>query len=635
MRVFENAKWIWINREQNRDEYGEFFASFSCFGKNAVCRLSCDGDYTLYINGRVAGSNQYGDFEHYKIYDEIDINGFLREGENTAAVLVWHFGEASQRYRPAPAGVIFEIVQQDKPLLVSDEKILCRKSRTYASGYAKKITAQLGFSFLYDAAEEDGWMRKGGRDFSPAEAVDKQCVFYPRPTEKLQCGALKKGGTVKSEGNYWLVDLGKETVGLPVLEFSSPVRQKITVFWGEDLCEGHVRGRIGDRNFSFEYIAKPGGNKYVNHMLRLGCRYLELYAEKPVGLTCLGVIPQLYPVRDTAFRPKEDADRRIYDLCVRTLKLSMMEHYVDTPWREQCLYAFDSRNQMLCGYYAFEGGNTEYARANLRLIGEDRREDGLLSICAPCGTDLTIPSFSLYYFMAVREYVGHTGDKEFAKKICPKLFSLIQVFIENRKEGLVCKFSGKNHWNFYDWSQGLEGRLSDSEEQTPDLVINCLFILALENLRGITEAAGLPFAYAGLLSESRTNTRKAFFDGSSGAYALTPDGKDFTSLGNALAILAGITENPEALCEKLAGGEFFDCSLSMKCFEYDALLLTDFEKWRGHVLNEIRCLYGKMLAAGATSVWETAEGARAFGNAGSLCHGWSAMPVYYYRIGII
>ena len=81
MRVFENAKWIWINREQNRDEYGEFFAPFSCFGKNAVCRLSCDGDYTLYINGRVAGSNQYGDFEHYKIYDEIDISGFLREGK--------------------------------------------------------------------------------------------------------------------------------------------------------------------------------------------------------------------------------------------------------------------------------------------------------------------------------------------------------------------------------------------------------------------------------------------------------------------------------------------------------------------------------------------------------------------------
>ena len=73
-----------------------------------------------------------------------------------------------------------------------------------------------------------------------------------------------------------------------------------------------------------------------------------------------------------------------------------MEHYVDTPWREQCLYAFDSRNQMLCGYYVFENGNAEYARGNLKLIAEDRRADGLLSICTPCGTDLTIPAFSLY-----------------------------------------------------------------------------------------------------------------------------------------------------------------------------------------------------------------------------------------------
>ena len=37
-----------------------------------------------------------------------------------------------------------------------------------------------------------------------------------------------------------------------------------------------------------------------------------------------------------------------------------------------------------------------------------------------------------------------------------------------------------------------------------------------------------------------------------------------------------------------------------------------------------------MLDAGATTVWETADGAAAFDNAGSLCHGWSAIPVYYY-----
>ena len=37
-----------------------------------------------------------------------------------------------------------------------------------------------------------------------------------------------------------------------------------------------------------------------------------------------------------------------------------------------------------------------------------------------------------------------------------------------------------------------------------------------------------------------------------------------------------------------------------------------------------------MLFNGATTFWETLEGADAFHRAGSLCHGWSAVPVYFY-----
>ena len=134
MRVFKKSKWIWISNELNKDEYGEFFTSFYCEGSNAECRISCDGDYTMFVNGNMVESNQYGDFEHYKIFDEIDISKYIRRGKNTFAVLVWHFGEDFQRYKPARAGVIFEITSQDKLLLCSDEHILARRSRTYVSG---------------------------------------------------------------------------------------------------------------------------------------------------------------------------------------------------------------------------------------------------------------------------------------------------------------------------------------------------------------------------------------------------------------------------------------------------------------------------------------------------------------------
>ena len=74
----------------------------------------------------------------------------------------------------------------------------------------------------------------------------------------------------------------------------------------------------------------------------------------------------------------------------------------------------------------------------------------------------------------------------------------------------------------------------------------------------------------------------------------------------------------------------------MKVFKYEALLSVDDKKYSETVLNEIRSTYGKMINEGATSVWETEEGASAFNNAGSLCHGWSAIPVYIYnKLGLV
>ena len=69
----------------------------------------------------------------------------------------------------------------------------------------------------------------------------------------------------------------------------------------------------------------------------------------------------------------------------------------------------------------------------------------------------------------------------------------------------------------------------------------------------------------------------------------------------------------------------------MKCFKYDALLAVDEEKYRDVVLAEIRKDYQLMVDSGYSAAWETIDGAAAFDHAGSLCHGWSAIPIYYYK----
>ena len=48
------------------------------------------------------------------------------------------------------------------------------------------------------------------------------------------------------------------------------------------------------------------------------------------------------------------------------------------------------------------------------------------------------------------------------------------------------------------------------------------------------------------------------------------------------------------------------------------------------VWRDIADRYGKMLYSESTSLWETDLGEADFGEAGSLCHGWSAVPCYVY-----
>ena len=157
-----------------------------------------------------------------------------------------------------------------------------------------------------------------------------------------------------------------------------------------------------------------------------------------------------------------------------------------------------------------------------------------------------------------------------------------------------------------------------------------MFILALKNLRAIDQKLGKTFAYAELLAESENRTKEVFYRPQKGLYAMSVEGEEFTVLGNALAILAGIAtaQESEYICEKIVRNELSDCSLSMKIFKYDALLAVDKGRYQVWVEEEIRREYAQMVTTGNT-VWETIDGAGAFSNAGSLCHGWSAIPIRY------
>lgn len=630
--AFNKAKWIWFESPAVADTYGDFYGEISLPEvKKTSMKISCDSDYVLYINGKYVEGNQYADFEYFKSYDEIDVTAYLQKGKNTIAATVWYFGVDSQKYCQAEAGLIFEMTDSDgKLLLCSDENILSRPSPVYARGRKKLVSYQLGFSFVYDSTKEDGWLMGELQGFANSLPVEKDCSFVRRPNQKLKLESRKQLKELRKwHSNYSVfADLGEETVGLPEIEFDSPCEQKVIVTWCEELSAGNVRRYMSANDYSFEFVAKKGRNHYFNPFLRIGCRYMQIDSEYELAVEYLGVKPYLYPLQE---KPDDlelaPLDREIYDLCVKTLRLCAFEHYVDCPFREQGLYTYDSRNQMLSGYYAFEG--YEYAYSNLKLLSMDRRADGLMSITVPSKLRTAIPAYSLYYLLQVREYLEHSGATSLDDSIVQKLHEVISVFHERKKGGLICNFKGIDYWNFYDWSDNLNGYGANRDHDgEPDLNVNCLYVMAMEDYRKICRITGVTPVVTDDLDEIRKEVFSAYYDEEDGLLSLYAGQKIYTQFSNSLAVLSGCALDRAAeVCKKMTEGKTSECSLSMKPFYYDALLKTE-AGYDALVLAEIRKNYGYMLKYGATSVWETMESPT---DGGSFCHGWSAIPVYYYH----
>ncbi len=626
------SKWIWINTELEQDVYGEFYDTFQYNSGEVILQISADSNYVIHINGEFVDSGQYPDFPHYKVYDKFDITKFCRPGENHIAITVWYYGiVGSQTYYKGNAALRFEVLNGDTLCAYSDTNTLSRPSCTYKNGFKKQITSQIGLSFYYDATQSDNWRTGDLVGFEKSNEVLQELSLYERPIQKVKIGERIESKLVLTNGTHQIYDLGREEVGYLTLCIHAKQEQEVFVAFGEHIVDQAVRWNIGERDFRAFLKVGKGVTEYTNYFRRWGLRYLEIWSEGEIEVEYVSVLPCFYPTNKIEKTCTSDIQQRIYDTGMRTLELCMHDHYEDCPWREQALYAMDSRNQMVCGYYAFK--EYRFARAGLYLLSKSLRDDGLLAMCAPSDLGETIPSFSLHYITEVYEYTKFSGDQTLAREVFPVLQTIIHAFSEQMKNGLVCNFEGEEYWQFYEWTKGLSN--DEGGPTGADAALNCLFSIALQNMQKICEMLDVKVDYQVEAETLNHHIRDVFYRPDKQLYTNRSDEEDYSELVNALAVLCGAAKGAEAekICEALVGDRTLTkTSLSMMCFKYDALLMVNQEKYRTFILEHIEKTYGQMLDAGATSFWETELGEADFGGAGSLCHGWSAMPVYYYNI---
>jgi len=693
------AQWLWDREITEINSYLVFKKEFTLSQINPESKytlyISADSQYEVFINGNFIGTGQYPDYECYKVYDIYNIGDMLRIGENCLSVNAYWQGESSSVYRKAPAGVIFALCENDVVFASSDQTTLCTVYRNYKSGDVAKISPQLSFSFEYDAREDLP-------PFKPADVVDKKVDFYPRPIKRLEiqpekpasvisqgifidpnpsaligqrmqyaymsyqdysflnmnnCGAElpSPGGLAFSyqsdaatfSGIYVVVDLGENSAGFLALDIDLPEDCLVLAGFGEHLEDLRVRSFVGGRNFCASYYGKKGRNRFIHRFKRIGLRYLQLFVySHSFTLYYAGICPTVYPVSETPLFACDDSlHNKIYEVCIKTLHLCMHEHYEDCPWREQALYAMDSRNQMLCGYYAF--GEYDFPKASLRLMALSIRDDDLLELCSPGEVSVTIPSFSAVFVTALYEYLLHSGDCVFTREVLPVARRIVDGFIRRIDPGcgLVPCYTEAGYWNFYEWQQGLDGGAIFRDYPLPvsyDAPLNAFVSMAIQSLSSIfavlQESSSAKY-YGEIAQRLNQCMDKAFWSEEEAAYS------SFLTNGS-LHHLCELTQSLFACCgacppdklpvilKAISDKRLLPITLSCSIFKYEALLQLP-DLYEQQVFEEIAEVWGNMLFKGATTFWETDKGAQDFERAGSLCHGWSAIPSYiYFRYGL-
>ena len=687
--LWEDAQWIFAeDSEDILNSYFEYLTSFTAYtNEETLLYISAYSQYAVYMNGQFVDCGQYDDYEDLKFYDMISLSKFLISGENQLLIRQYVCGADFFTRRKQVPGIIFKIMVKDTTIYASSPDCLSRTDLRY-DRTPERLTPQLGFNFSYDAniplpeytpsipvvKQKDIKIRPVKKAvITPAipGILTAQGIFLewnPNAPKALRCqhayfsamrkkelmpvknpednsaGKWKIPDGLKADGIYLIFDLGTEKAGFLDFSFTLPEKCEILLSIGEHLNDLRVRSAVGEetsvsdhlapgrRNFTFRYLAHKGENIFFHPFQRFGLRYLQLMVFcSEIQIGHVGMREALYPLTYCQIPTSDKLHQLIWEAGRRTLRLCMHEHYEDCPWREQALYTMDSRVQMLCGYYAF--GEYQFPRANLELIAHSLGKDHLLTLCAPGNAAVNIPSFSAVFVRQVLEYIQYSGDREFAREMLPVLTDIVDGFKERISEnGLIPQLP--DQWNFYEWQEGLDG-LDTLPPPAYDSLLNAFVSDAFACYAEIAEIACQKTSsekYRNLHAQMNQNIHAMFFRESCGGYAtLLTDEMPKHNLTQ--AVLLYINAVPKTVQTEIAAilksGKLIPCSLSMTIYEYDALMAACADN-RPYIIEKVEAIWGKMLQSGTGTFWETALGADDFDYAGSLCHDWSAVPIYFF-----
>jgi len=398
----------------------------------------------------------------------------------------------------------------------------------------------------------------------------------------------------------------------------------------------------------FRYIARPGVQRFERFEWA-AVRYAQVTvrgAPQGLGIRHVGSIFTHYPAEPRgAFACSDPFLTRLWEVGRYTLLLCMHDGWEDCPSREQRQWLGDATVELLVGQVAFGPTINPLNRQFLRHAAESQRPDGLTQMFAPGDhhTDgILIPDWTLQWILNAEQHWLYTGELDVIEAIFPAIQRALAWF--ERQIGPNDLLADLPFWHFMDWAAlGRHGEAAALNAQLAGtLRAASRLATALQYPRAARRYEALAVRIAAAVDARHWDARRGVYvdvvdpatgrqeprvsQHANGAAILW----DVAPQHRWSSIVARITDRDRltftAAPPIKPDGEVLDpengvvlANTFYSHFVYRALCKAGrFDL----VLGLIRDRYGPMLARGATTLWESYE------PTASLCHGFSATPVY-------
>lgn len=631
-------RWIWVDDDtETVNRYAIFRTTFmlsSLPTESAYARVSVAGNYVMRINGDVVAFGQYTDYPSLKTYTETSLSGSLKEGENEVEIEVHFSGNRFSSHFDGTPGLWAEFLCDGEMVAVSSKEWFCAYDARYSQGDRTILFVSLNYTYDFDSAAR---LHEWGK---AVELSDRGCPTL-RPTSSVPDLGFKEAELLLKGDGYAVYDLGTERTGLFSINLSAMGGEVLEIVHGEYLLNGRVQDFTNvdnpknRRSVVDTYRCRGGVQSFTHYLRRYGCRYIELRSSnlEAVNISSLGLrITEFPELTAPHFECSDKLLEKMNEISARTLRCCLHEKYENCPWREQSICEYDARNQMLFGYPVW--GNYHHAAAMIRLYCGSETPYGFLTAIAPSASRTVIPAFTFSWLISIYEYTFYSGDfalfnelKEQIERIISKVLAI--------KEGKLYSIPVLNDYWVWNYCEPNELEFCNNP---PNAFYNLYLREALLKMAILYKETGndvLGERYEKLGMELGKDCEEAYWDENVGLYgnSVGDDGKraDFHGHIQALFLAQGLVPNEKVrrVIDAFQRSTVSMVELSALQYLVRGIFDNGAEGDKAWLHEKICSIYSGQIADGATTWYESLKGKTYGGGSGSLCHGWSAMPIWY------